>query len=107
MSVNRENLTWQSADGTWNIAFYDFYETGDTSDPDFDYEWDVEYTDDFNFVSMGHGTEEKAYEAYTRNHANPGGTTVYPWAGNEEHNAALDVKAREFIKSTREARCRG
>lgn len=77
MSVNRENVTWQTEDGRWSIGFWDFdYVGGD----DGDYEWDVEYLDHFNFASTGHATEEAAYAAYTRENANPGGTVVYPWS---------------------------
>lgn len=37
MSVNRENVIWQSADGTWNRGFYAYDTWGE------DHEWDVEY----------------------------------------------------------------
>ena len=80
MSVNRENVTWQSKDGKWNIGFWDFYNTGSYDDPDFDYEWDVEYSSsEFWFLSRGHATPDQAYAAYTRNNANPGGTVEVPF----------------------------
>lgn len=71
MSLHRENATWQAPDGTWSIGLYDYVETGD--DP----EWDVEYLDDFRWVSTGHPTSEAAMDAYLQDHANPGGTTLY------------------------------
>lgn len=84
MSLNRENVTFQTADGKWNIGFWNFYETSSYMDEDFDSEWNVEYTyDGFWFASTGHPTPEKAYEAYCRNHANPAGTEIIEYAGNE------------------------
>ncbi len=75
MSCNRENVTWQSADGTWNRGFYRCYDVGDTSDPDWDYEWDVDYDfDRFEWVSVGHKTREAAHDSW--NGANPGGTII-------------------------------
>ena len=79
MSTNRENVTFQTADGKWNIGFWDFYVWGD------DYEWDVTYSEgSFWYASMGHDTPELAYQAYTRNHSNPGGTCRIEYAGNEK-----------------------
>ena len=65
MSFNRENVVWQSEDGTWNRGFYEVVWTGD--DP----EWDVEYGSDFEWVSTGHATEEAACNSWDG--ANPGG----------------------------------
>lgn len=103
MSCNRENVTWQSADGTWSIGFFEFDYTGDFSDDDFDEEWDVEYRHDrFWFLSQGNRTPDAAYEAYTRYNANPGGTTEVCWRGNEEEcrrydAMAEDAKARKAV----------
>lgn len=77
MSLNRENVVWQSPDGTWNRGFYDYHH-GDTSDPDYDEEWDVNYDyDRFHWVSSGHRTEDAARASW--NGANPGsdGAIVY------------------------------
>lgn len=92
MSCNRENVTWKTA-GTWSIGFFDFYETGDTSDPDWDSEWDVEYLDRFMFVSTGHPTPEAAYEAWDG--ANPGGTTIYDTPSPETER--YDRMAAEWL----------
>lgn len=75
MSVNRENVIWQSADGTWSRGFYDFYTTGSPDDEDFDYEWDVDYDySRFNRVSTGHASKDSAYNSWDG--ANPGGHSV-------------------------------
>lgn len=71
MSKTRENVTWQSPDGTWNRGFYVCYDTGDYNDPDFDSEWDVDYHyDAFEWVSAGHATSDAADKAWGG--ANPG-----------------------------------
>jgi hypothetical protein len=93
MSVNRENVTWQRPDGTWCIGFWTFHPTSSIDDPDFDYEWDVEYTDQFWFASTGHTTPESAYQAYTRAHANPGGTCQVPYGAD----TAADVARYERL----------
>lgn len=91
MSQNRENVTWQSSNGKWNIAFYDFYYVNQ-DDEDFDPEWDVEYTEDFNWVSTGHATKEAADRAWTG--ANPGGGTQVEYsAANAKTCDAYDAKA--------------
>jgi hypothetical protein len=86
MSCHRENITWQSRDGKWNIGFYDYFPTGDSSDPEWDYEWDVEYYDHFHWVSTGHPDEDSAYRSWKG--ANPGGTIILPF--NEETAAECD-----------------
>lgn len=76
MSCNRENVTWKSRDGKWNIGFFECYPTGDQSSEDWDSEWDVDYDyDTFMWASTGHSSEDAAYQAWDG--ANPGGTTVY------------------------------
>lgn len=97
MSCNRENVIWKSKNGTWNRAFYDFYDVGDPSDPDWDYEWDVEYTDDFNWASVGHATEEAAHRSWDG--SNPGSYTLIEDPGDETDE--LDAKAAAFLKQER------
>jgi hypothetical protein len=97
MSKNRENVIWQSEDGTWNRGFYDFYYINEDDD-DFDDEWDVEYTDDFGWVSLGHATEEAAYESWDG--CNPGGYTVMAFTPeNAKWIAECERKAAEHISS--------
>ena len=94
MSVNRENVIWQSADGSWSRAFYEFWPVGE-DDEDWDYEWDVEYGSDFNWVSSGWATEEAAHDSWTG--ANPGGSeTVAYSAETAALCEALDAKARDL-----------
>lgn len=76
MSKNRENVVWQSADGTWGRGFFETYATKDWGDDDYDDEWDVDYNyDSFEWVSVGHPTEEAACASWDG--ANPGGVTGY------------------------------
>ena len=76
MSYHRENVIWQSADGTWGRGFYENYPTKSYDDDDYDSEWDVEYDyDRFSWVSVGHPTEQAAGASWDG--ANPGGSTVY------------------------------
>lgn len=99
MSFNRENVTFQTADGKWNIGFWNFYETSNYMDEDFDSEWDVEYTyDGFWFFSAGHATPKQAYEAYCRNHSNPGGTVVLDYATYKED---CDKYAKYLIRDSK------
>lgn len=95
MSLNRENIIWQSKDGTWNRAFYKFEPVGDTSDPDWDEEWDVEYSDEFDWVSTGHFTEEGAWRSWRG--ANPGGHTTLEYSRRTAKECAeLDEKVWRF-----------
>ena len=94
MSTDRENVTWQSKDGTWNRAFFDFYETGDPSDEDFDYEWDVEYTEQFNWLVSGLPTEVAADEAWEG--SNPGGTSIHPYDADDKWIIKLEAEAARF-----------
>lgn len=70
VSCNRENVVWQSADGTWSRGFFEFWAVNQ-DDEDWDFEWDVEYGSDFHWVSTGHATMDDAYRSWTG--ANPGG----------------------------------
>ncbi len=91
MSLNRENVSWQSANGTWSIGFFEFRYVNRDSE-DFDHEWDVEYDyTEFNWASSGHISAEAAYEAYARNHANPGCGAIY------YHPTAEDIEGQDLI----------
>ena len=81
MSFSRENVIWQSANGTWNRGFFSAHVWGD--DP----EWDVEYSDDFEWVSTGHPTEEAAWASWDG--ANPGGGWVQPYEERLVEQAAI------------------
>lgn len=82
MSKNRENVIWQSADGTWGRGFFETYATKDWSDDDYDDEWDVDYHyDTFSWVSVGHPTEQSALASWDG--ANPGGCTSYEYGQGE------------------------
>lgn len=80
MSVNRENVSWERADGTWANGYWAYIHTN-TDSPDFDEEWDVEYLSKFGVAYIG-GTPEEAMEKFLRSHANPGGTTIVENAPN-------------------------
>lgn len=75
MSLNRENVVWQSHNGLWNRAFYHVTWVGSEADG-YDPEWDVEYSmDRFDWLSTGHTTEQGAHLSWKG--ANPGGCTVF------------------------------
>ena len=96
MSCNRENVTWQSPDGTWNIGFFEFYDVAPEDDEEWDYEWDVEYDHSrFWFLSQGNRTPEAAMLAYSRQNANPGGTMEVCWEGNQEECRRYDEMAED------------
>jgi hypothetical protein len=92
MSCNRENVTWQSEDGTWSRGFFDFYDVG-SDDENWDYEWGVEYShDEFCWVTTGHPTREDAEDVWQG--ANPGGRSGVPYsAENAEQCARYDKMA--------------
>lgn len=96
MSFNRENVTWQSADGTWSMAFY----VVAWVDEDGDEEWDVEY-DYSKFQSWAYATgcasEDAAYKKATASTANPGGTTVVPYADNYAECERYNQMLREAL----------
>lgn len=78
MSLHRENVIWQSADGTWSRGFYTTYPTGDPSSEDYDREWDVDYNyDEFWWASTGHPNVEAAERSWRG--ANPGGHEQVPY----------------------------
>lgn len=92
MSLNRENVVWKDRQGTWNIGFFDYYQTGE------DHEWDVEYDySTFNFCSTGHATEEDAHASW--HGANPGGceTLHEPSAETDRYDAmAVEFKTKNI-----------
>lgn len=95
MSFNRENVTWQSEDGKWNVGFYEVLWCGD-DDP----EWDVEYGSRFWDVYSG-STREAAWKAYKG--PNPGGTSVYAWSeDNRDLIEKWDAEAAR-VKAARKA----
>lgn len=98
MSFNRENITWQSPDKTWNLGFYRVAWTDFEGDP----EWDVEYDySTFEWVTTGHSSEESARKAW--HGANPGGTFVVPFDPAEaDRTEALDQMAAASKKRMRE-----
>lgn len=89
MSLNRENRVWQSENGTWNIGFFPFYQTGD--DP----EWDVEYDfSRFDYVSTGHRTEVQASRSHP--YPNPGGGWVSAFDQEPEECKKFDHMVWRF-----------
>lgn len=95
MSVNRENIIWQSEDGTWGRGFYDYYNTKSYDDDDYDYEWDVEYNyDTFTWVSVGHATEDEARAAWKG--ANPGGSSTVEFGGTDMQGEVLAPQLDEM-----------
>ena len=93
MSFHRENVIWQSADGKWSRGFYDFVVTGE--DP----EWDVMYLSTFNWVSVGHKTEEDANNAWDG--ANPGSMWVIAFDPSDPKSVPraeeYDKLAKDFL----------
>lgn len=78
MSFNRENVTWQSKDGTWNMAFFRTTWVGSEADG-YDPEWDVEYDYkefDLYVYSTKKSSPDEAYEDARSRTANPGGGWV-------------------------------
>lgn len=107
MSFHRENIVWQSADGTWSRGFYECHESGGYEDDDFDPEWDVEYDyDALEQVSCGHPSEDAALQSWRG--ANPGGATVLPYgSGSAAEVAQLDDLAARLEDAQREREASG
>lgn len=104
MSKNRENVIWQSANGTWSRGFFECYSVGDTSDPDYDDEWDVDYDMGvFTWVSTGHATEQAARASWQG--ANPGGYNLLSHTTDTVKEAAeYDTMAATLKAEQRAAR---
>lgn len=99
MSKNRDNEIWQSPDGSWNLAFYRVI-PGDTSDPDYDDEWDVDYDpNEFDWVSTGHRSSDEAWRSWTG--VNPGTTSIteYNPAQPRTNEKFDDIAARTYQAS--------
>jgi len=113
MSFNRENIIWQSADGTWSRGFYECHEDfsrGGREDDDedsFDPEWDVEYNyGALEQVSCGHPSEDAAWQSWRG--ANPGGSNVLPYDSDAAVEVAqLDDMAAELEDAQREQEASG
>jgi len=78
MSFNRENVTWESTDGTWNMAFFRVAWEGSEADG-YDPEWDVEYDYekfDLYVYAEKQPTPDAAYQYVTSRTSNPGGGWV-------------------------------
>ena len=90
MSFHRENVVWQSRDGSWNIGFFDVVWTG--ADP----EWDVEYDyKTFQWASIGHADDCEAEDAWKG--SNPGMSVIMGYENNEEQCDAYDAMAQEYL----------
>jgi hypothetical protein len=106
VSYNRENTVWQSRDGSWNVGFYDYVSTGSYDDEDFDPEWDVEYLDNFSWVSADHPTQESASNAWDG--ANPGGSSIIPYSEETSRIIiSLDDKAAQTYEATKNPELHG
>jgi len=90
VSLNRENVVWQSADGTWSLGHFDYYVPLDG-----DYEWDAEYDmGTFWWVATGYPTAGAAFAAWTD--ANPGmSRTTRHTPETAEECAELDAMAAD------------
>jgi len=97
MSFNRENIVWQSANGSWNIGFFRV-ECYPSYGEDFDPEWDVEYDfSEFEWVSVGHNSEDEAYRAWKG--ANPGGGMIMDYTEGESE--IYDKMAETYLERDR------
>ena len=97
MSANRENITWQSPDGSWNRGFYEFRYVNEDS-PDFDFEWNVEHGNNFCWVAIGLPDEQACLDAWDE--ANSGGSMTVPYGPeNAGMIARLDEKVAEVVRS--------
>jgi len=87
MSFNRENVIWESKDGTWNRGFYEAFSVGE--DP----EWDVEYNyQEFSWVTVGLLSEELAHQSWRG--ANPGGYELYHYSTKCDELDAMALRCR-------------
>lgn len=101
MSFNRENVIWQSANGTWSIGFFECFEVngdGGRNDP----EWDVEYNyEKFDWASTNHSTKEAARKAW--HGANPGGGETLSYSKeNSDECDGYDRMAKEYLDTQRQ-----
>jgi len=91
MSFNRENVAWESQDGTWNVGYYTFQETCETDEEGFDVEWDVEY----DWTSFWHVTtgQRSADEAHAKMSGNMGRGEDIHYKGNSALCKKYDAMA--------------
>ncbi len=81
MSFCRENVCWQSEDGTWSLGFFRVAWVDYDGDP----EWDVEYDfESFEWLTVGHRSSDAANQAWDG--ANPGGGWEYEWDPTNERS---------------------
>lgn len=93
MSYNRENVVWQSQNGTWNIGFFATIQTN--FNDDYDDDWDVEYLwDEFEWASTGHSTSTEATNAWYG--VNPGGCNILPYQENNQQAEKYDLMAAYY-----------
>lgn len=90
MSKNRENVVWQSKNGSWNIGFYEVIENASSwNDEDHDDEWDVEYNENsFALLLQNHSTAESVVEAADSRWGNPGSHTIYAYTTHLQKDIA-------------------
>lgn len=97
MSVNRENVVWQSKDGSWNRGFFAFENINENSE-DFDYEWDVEYDyEHFWWASTGHRTETQATNSWRG--ANPSIREVSHYSDDSKEDNDNYDRMAEWLKN--------
>lgn len=114
MSYYWLNTIWQSKTGSWNRGFWKRF-PGDMTDPDYNEEWDAEFSDEeFDYLRTGIPNLEAA-EDWTPA-GNPGTWVTIPYSGNSKDCKALDqlahwhrnpdehrkAKRREMLKKNRE-----
>lgn len=84
MSVNWDNVVWQSKDKTWNLGMY-AREAVNEESSDYDSEWDTDYDfSSFDHAFMGYPSPEAARAAWFG--PNPGLTTVISYSKGESEN---------------------
>ena len=108
MSFNRENVTWQSKDGTWNMAFFRVSWVG-REEEGYDPEWDVEYDYerfDVAIFATRKSSPDEAYQYVTSKTSNPGGGWVVSRQMNPEqcdkYDAMLDEALRRAVEQLKE-----
>jgi hypothetical protein len=102
MSFNRENVTWQNADGTWNMAFYvvAWEATEEEGDPEWDVEYDYARFEPYDFA-RNCASPEEAYEVATKGRANPGGTWVVSYANHYSECEQFSQMLRDALAAVK------
>lgn len=110
MSFNRENVIWQSPDGTWNRGFFavDGHECGMDEEycGDDTHEWCATYSKEFDWVSTGHATEEEAHASWDG--VNPGGSEIVSYEPDSQGHLDWiseyeDRAAKHYERATQQA----